>query len=229
MKPTDPFVLVTYDTDAESEIDSGFKLSATMTIAGEILSFSAQPQSFINGAINTFTFSVQASIPLLRTDSLSFKLPLEMQAPEKLTCIEILNLIEPKCIISDEGVITVRFTDFENADGAFSWQITDLRNPSSTQPSSPFVDVRFIDQDGFTISDSLEVVRVTNKFPAQITDFDLIQSSLKPDTVSSYEIVFMPVNSLPADGSIQITYPTQITLTKGARTKCIVTLIQPDA
>ena len=40
-KPTDKFTMTTLDTDQESQIDSGYDLTATMVKAGEISSFSA--------------------------------------------------------------------------------------------------------------------------------------------------------------------------------------------
>lgn len=40
-KETEVFKMTTLDTDAESQIDSGYDLTATMTEAGEISSFSA--------------------------------------------------------------------------------------------------------------------------------------------------------------------------------------------
>jgi hypothetical protein len=87
----------------------------------------------------------------------------------------------------------------------------------------------FTDKDGYTISKLREPLRVTNKFPAQITIYDLLQSNRKPQELSSYDLIFTPVNALPENGSIQITYPTQISMTKGAQTRCVVTLIQADA
>ena len=131
---------------------------------------------------------------MLWTDSFTFTLPAEMHAPSDITCQEVLNIKEPKCTVSDRAKITLTFSDLQNAEGAFSWQIPLIRNPPSTQPSTPFADVMFTDKDGYTISKSMDPLRVTNKFPAQIAIYDLVQSNRKPQELSSYDLIFTPVN-----------------------------------
>jgi hypothetical protein len=129
--------MVTLDTDAESQIDSGYDKTATMAIAGEILSFSAQQSSFINGEVNTFTFSIQASIPVFKGDQLSFVLPDEVGAPanvDEMQCKGTSNVIDLTCSVVDK-TITIIFNDFENDEGAFTWEISGIKNPTSTKTS----------------------------------------------------------------------------------------------
>jgi len=68
-------------------------------------------------------------------------------------------------------------------------------------------------------------VPVTNLKPAIITDSNLFQDSLQANTNNNYTITFTPINALPADGSIKLIYPEQISLstTGDDATKCFVT------
>lgn len=68
LQPSDAITVTTLDTDAESQIDSGYGQSAVMQIAGAIQTFSVQQSSFVNGAVNTYQFSVQAQIPIVPKD-----------------------------------------------------------------------------------------------------------------------------------------------------------------
>jgi hypothetical protein len=76
-QPSGPIVLTTLDTDAESQIDSGYLKVATMSVAGGIESFSVQQESFVNGELTTYTFSVQAQAktPVVSGDQLIMILP----------------------------------------------------------------------------------------------------------------------------------------------------------
>ena len=80
-----------------------------------------------------------------------------------------------------------------------------------------------LDNAGFKISDFKgEEQTVTNKFPAQLKVYNIQQESRVPLAITSYTITFEPVNQLPQSGSIQVTYPSQISLTEGASTACTV-------
>lgn len=64
---------------------------------------------------------------------------------------------------------------------------------------------------------------MTNNEPADLQVYTIEQDSLKANEITSYTISFTPVNPIPATGSIQMTYPQQISLTEGAATVCTVT------
>jgi hypothetical protein len=69
----------------------------------------------------------------------------------------------------DDKTITIVFKDFENGDGAFTWEIAGIKNPSSTRTSSPFTNVKFSDAEAHKISElTVQVTDITNKYPAQI-------------------------------------------------------------
>jgi hypothetical protein len=62
-------------------IDSGYNLQVINKNAGPITSFSVTPTSVINGEANTYTFAVQALIPIKKGDKFTMTLPIEMEPP----------------------------------------------------------------------------------------------------------------------------------------------------
>jgi hypothetical protein len=51
---------------------------------------------------------------------------------------------------------------------------------------------------------SLETPSVTNKYTAQIEEFNLLQGNTRVAEITTYTIEFRPINPLPATGSIQV-------------------------
>lgn len=92
-KPTGPIRITTLDTDGESVIDTGFNRSAVMTLAGPVTSFSAVQTNFTNGDLNTYTFSVQAVIPVVPGDKVTFTFPREIEVLSSITCIPLTNIL----------------------------------------------------------------------------------------------------------------------------------------
>lgn len=83
-----------------------------------------------------------------------------------MNCTPISNLKKISCSVQ-QRTITIVFEQFLNPDGAFTWEIDNIRNPSSTKTSKPFESVKFSDKDGYTISVlSTQVADITNKYPA---------------------------------------------------------------
>ena len=54
--------------------------------------------------------------------------------------------------------------------------------------------------------------------------FDLITE--EPEAITEHTLNFQPINGLPQDGSIQITYPEQLEMTQGDATACQVKTFQ---
>lgn len=212
IQPSEPFIIQTLDTDSTSLIDTGFESRITMINAGPITSFDIQQTNFTNGDTNTYTFSVQAVIPVVVGDKFTMTLPSEMGAPADaatLACQPTQNLVKMKCSVTGQ-VIKIVFSEFTQPSGAFSWTISGIKNPGSTKPTEYFSDVHFLDTDEFIVSSLSEFTQshtVTNKEPAFLSVYSIEQGSLVSDAVTVYKINFTPVNPLPATGSIQMTYP----------------------
>lgn len=92
-----------------------------------------------------------------------------------MQCKGTSNIIDLTCSVVDK-TITIVFNDFENDEGAFTWELSGIKNPTSTKTSQGFKEVKFSDSLGFTVSEvlSANVAEITNKFPAQIVDKDII-------------------------------------------------------
>jgi hypothetical protein len=154
-QPTGKFNITTVDTDAVTLIDDGFDQSATMTISGDMPNFSIEQANKTNGITNTYTFSTQTVIPIMKGDKLKFTVPPEVGYPrsvEAMDCQPLINLINITCEISG-STITVILNDFEQASKPISWSISGLRNPYSTAPSQPFSNVKILDaENGYEVS-----------------------------------------------------------------------------
>lgn len=224
-QPSGNIVVRTLDTDGKSEIDTGFDIPAKMTVAGPITSFSITQTNFTNGDVNTFTFAVQALIPVIKGDKFTMTLPDEIGAPADvatMNCTVRSNIIKMTCEV-DGQKITLNLEEFEQPTGAFSWSLSGIKNPGSTRPSTPFKDVSFVDKDGFVVSSYPQDATITNQEPADLHKYNIAQGALTADTLTEYTISFTPQNAIPPKGSIQMTYPQQISLVDGAATKCTVT------
>lgn len=67
-QPTGLFKIKTVDTDAVTPIDDGFNKAATMTISGDMPNFSVVQANKTNGVTNTYTFTAQTVIPVMKGD-----------------------------------------------------------------------------------------------------------------------------------------------------------------
>jgi hypothetical protein len=172
-----------------------------MTIAGPVTSFSAIQTNFTNGNLNSYTFSVQAVIPVVPGDMFTFTFPAEIGVPSQIKCVPLSNVVDMSCVASGKKV-TMTLRNFTQPSGAFSWSLQNIQNPGSTKPSSSFTDVSFIDQSGYTISTYTNSTSITNKQPANLLVYSINQTSLVPRAIANYSITFTPTNMLPTTGSI---------------------------
>ena len=97
-----------------------------MINAGPISSFNALQTNYTNGAIDMWTFSVQALIPVWVNDYLEFTLPDEVTVPDAsaFSCKPLTNLqsIMPPCSVTDKRVKIV-FNTFTSPNSAFGFTI----------------------------------------------------------------------------------------------------------
>ena len=109
----------------------------------------------------------------------------------------------------------------------YIWTLDNIKNPASTQPSGSFVSITSVDKDGWAVQYLNTIVvpapNVVNINPGEIIIYDLIQKNNEPATVTTYEIRFTPVNPIPSDGSIQITWPNQVTIDQNVQCTVITT------
>ena len=74
-KPSGSFQITTYDTDGVALIDVGYNQNVATTIASDITAFSLTRTNTTNGAVNTYTFTLETNAPILVGDVLTFTFP----------------------------------------------------------------------------------------------------------------------------------------------------------
>ena len=201
-----------------------------MTISGDMPNFSVEQTNKTNGIENTYVFSAQTVIPVVKGDQLKFSISPEIGYPrseQQMDCQPIINVKDLTCEIVG-NTVTVIFNDFDFDSKPFSWSISGMRNPYSTAPSQPFDGVRFLDaENGYEVSSpKADLPYVQNSEPWMIEIYSLDQSNLQTGETSDYTITFEPNSPIPASGSILIQYPMQVELIDGDATGCLVTTTQ---
>ena len=78
-QPSGSFKITSIDTDKKSLIDIGFNKNVATSKAGEIKMQAVKRDNEINGAINTYEFSITSSVPWENGDVLKFSFPKEVQ------------------------------------------------------------------------------------------------------------------------------------------------------
>jgi hypothetical protein len=192
-----------------------------------------------NGDINTYQFSLTTSVPWVNGDVLKFSFPKEVtvNAGGKTTVCTPKNA-DDKIICGISGNdIQIEFkemaarqpadpNDPRNYDMTLEWSMSNIGNPASVKPSQGFQNMRILTADNYLVSqvqDPAGAAPITNVAAATIQSPTLFQDSLQADVKNNYTITFTPINPLPAEGSIKLEYPKQITLADGDATKCFVT------
>jgi len=88
---------------------------------------------------------------------LSYKFPTDIMPPQTTNPVctpSGSNFKKVSCTRSGK-ILNVTFQEFKEPTGVFSWVVSGIRNPVSTQPSGSFYDVRVddINQNGVLVYD----------------------------------------------------------------------------
>lgn len=70
---------------------------------------------------------------------------------------------------------------------------------------------------------------IKNKYTAEIVKYTLAQDDVRFDDIATYTVKFTPVNSIPPKGSIQITWPQQVTVTSDFVCKVTTNKVHEDS
>jgi hypothetical protein len=88
-----------------------------------------------------------------------------------------------------------------------------IRNPISFKPSDTFSDIQIVDAEGYQVAIfSSPTSAIVNTLTGDITEFALNQATIRVDEVTTYTVTFAPENAIPSTGSIQLTWPQQVTI-----------------
>ena len=110
----------------------------------------------INGDKSVYTFALQTEKPLADGDVLEFKFPPEVTLPQKGDLkVKPLPRIKDNVEKTDDVLIDLKddkvlltFLSVAPADGTYSWQIENIKNPPSTKPTEPFSGIKVSSQAG---------------------------------------------------------------------------------
>ena len=186
-----------------------------MTTPGSMISFSVLQSNYTNGALNTYVFSLQSTIPLQDGDRLQFDVPPQITPPKsssEMDCKGRDNVAQVSCSVSGRSMI-VQFQKISGTTGTFGWTVDNMKNPASSMPSESFSGIFVVSSEQYEVATyAPKTTGVTNKLPANILDYHLHQDLKEANARTSYSIAFTPTNEMPNDGSIEVTWPNQITL-----------------
>ncbi len=112
----------------------------------DIVTFTAAPTNFTNGASTDYTITLNSPIPLLSTDKLIFTFPTEI-TPTGSSCTSLTTGVTVACTgtTTMTAVFTITSgTEYaENTDLQFT--IAAVTNPASTKETSEFTSVTLKD------------------------------------------------------------------------------------
>jgi hypothetical protein len=115
-KPTDGFVMKTYDQDHLVSDNEGFLGVATMTEPIVLDSrHSVKRSNVMNGKLTDVTFDIQFDFDLQKFDQFVIELPDEVKAPnsrEKLDCQPLEGVTHLYCTI-EQDTVTVQLKEFD--------------------------------------------------------------------------------------------------------------------
>ena len=160
---------------------------------------------------------VSAQTPLIDGDKFILTFPSTITLPtlaSDISCAAETTVTAVACSKASQ-TITVTFTTFSGgtvASGSqFSFLINNLQNPISLKPTST-ITVSATDSAGATVNSYAGSLIITNTATATITSATLSQDSQIAGAVTNYQITFTTINKIPADGIVQLIYPSAISI-----------------
>lgn len=153
-KPTNVFIISTFDSDGISEIDSGFRITTVITEMASIADFSVQPSSVVNGELNTYTFTISTRVPFIAGDILTFVVPDEIKLPPSAEDLEITPLprtvngvqVLDELLVEISGKkIIVTFINVAPTTETYKFTLTNINNPPSERTSGSFTQIISVD------------------------------------------------------------------------------------
>jgi hypothetical protein len=110
-------------------------------------------------------------------DKVSFVLPQELTPPTNssaMNCTGVTNVQNLTCSINGT-TITVELTKLSASTGAFSWTISNIKNPASTLTSSSFTNIKVSDKNNYlALVLKPTLITVTNQQPAMIQTYSIV-------------------------------------------------------
>jgi len=186
-----------------------------MQSTGEFNRVTLATGSTVNSASNTYTFTFNASSPLQDGNRIYIKVPDAITPPTSPTCRGITALATSlSCnTLNKEIYVTLSFSSGSKLDpnSNFSFSISTFKNPSSTKPTDGLI-FEAQDSTGALINSytsALAVTVITNT-PTTITTASITNDNKNALQKATFNITFTTVNQIPINGTITITYPSEV-------------------
>ena len=192
-------------------------ITVTMLTTNEFSSITLASNSTTNSETATYTFNFIASSPLVDGDQIFMQIPSSITPPTTTTCSGVTELSSSLActILNTQIYITLSFGTSTSLDpnSAFSLSVSNFTNPSSTKPSDGFT-FEAQDSNNFTINTYTSAVTVTfnTDTPSTITTASVANDNQDASQNATFTLTFTTVNEIPVNGSIIITYPSEVSL-----------------
>ena len=192
-------------------------ITVAMLNTTEFSNITLASNSTTNSETATYTFTFIASSPLVDGDQIFMQIPSSITPPTTTTCSGVTELSSSLActILNTQIYITLSFGTSTSLDpnSAFSLSVSNFINPSSTKPSDGFT-FEAQDSNNFTINTYTGVATVTfnTDTPSTITTASVANGNQDASQNATFTLTFTTVNEIPVNGSILITYPSQVSL-----------------
>ena len=184
-----------------------------MTTLPTFTSVTVTSSNVYNGGIGVYTITIVADLNLYTTDIFYITFPPEVTLPSSPSCTAGSSLSQATCTSPSSNTLKVvlKFSSSPlQAGTAFTFTVTNVKNPSSTKISSGFSGIQAFDSTSNLIATfSGTAPTVKNLSPASATG-TLSQYDNDVGVANQYTIVYTTINSMVAGATFQITYPSNI-------------------
>ena len=185
-----------------------------------------------NGGISSYEVAITTKVALIDGDILSFTVPSQLVVPSDATDLHITSI--SRVVGSDTDVtdvlsvnvagntIVVTFVTAGAANNVYRFSLDNIVNPPSSLPSDPFTNIFIQDvhRDNVMVFYNVGPTVATEQ-AALIQNAILVQGTETPATATTYTISFDPYNPIPTTGSIEITWPSEVEITRD-NTDCTI-------
>lgn len=215
LSTTNSFTFSTYDSENYKIDVRSSGITITMTSVGELERAHLSMGSTVNGAINTYTFTIRASSPLKDGDLLYIRVPNSITPPISPSCTGILLLASTLACntLNKEIFVTISAANGTTIDAKndFSFSISGFQNPSSTKPTTALI---FEAQDSagssINIYTSALIVIVETDTAATITTSSIDNENKLASQSTTLYLNITTIHRFPQNGLIIVTYPIEV-------------------
>jgi len=212
--PTDNFSIQTYTaTDFLYVIGQNQAAGKVTATYDSLVSVTITPDSYVTGAITSYTFSLTTRNKILRGGSVTIVFPSEVSRDDPSTpCAELAGFEVSMTCDSKSTQVTVN-SGFVNADfppGVLTFSVAKMKNPQTTRKSGTFAVGTYTSTGG--LYDYLNAgIFVTMTTPNQLYSVTISPNSNVVSAQAELTFFIQPNNPMINNGGVQITSPPEIT------------------